>query len=167
MTEQRHAHREKEEEVVVQVAEMMQAYRTTSHHKEALEIIGYLAGEGVPTPSSLSKVQLYLIIKLLLANGQRTGAIINAKDFEYKKVKQGDTDHHSFKDSDHKTKSTYGSANLVLDGILKRHLDIFVRAKAQYHKQAGIKSPFLFCGGTGSQLKSCNICTHSVDSRNF
>lgn len=160
---QRHVHQDAEEERIPQVAEVMKQYANSQHHRDAeFEIATKLTSRDPIDVKTLLRTRNYLIIKLLLRNGQRTGTIINSTMREYRNILKVD-DHYIMKVFKHKTVASFGPAKLVIDKDLKDQLDVWVTAKSAFLAKAGLSRVVLsdgaplFSNQFGQELRSNEV----------
>lgn len=90
------------------------------------------------------------MMRLLIANGQRTGVVRNLTVGEYRSARMEDGK-TLIQVRSHKTSGSY-ALQLVLDGSLKQDMDIWIKGRDIFFKDA--KVDYLFLSMKGQQLAS-------------
>lgn len=129
---QRQAARDRDERVVPESADLIRKYKHSEHFKQAVAIFDCLQMSGdVADPEEYLHLRNYIMIRLLVANGQRTGGVVNLTYKEYVEMHPVDGDYVA-KVHQHKTDYIFGPVRLAMDDTMKRHLDIYVSIRDRY-----------------------------------
>ena len=101
----------------------------------------------------------FILFNLVLCSGQRTGCFINFNLDEFEKAKsQVTAGHHLAYVIDHKTRTRYGAADLVISpamyGYIKTYIDLI---------RPGSECQSVFLNWTGSQMDSASV-SHALSS---
>ena len=153
--EERHAFREKEETIVGQIADLLPQYRSFKARESSINLLETMDTNAILTREEFCSIQRYLIIELILINGQRSGVIRNATHDEFLSTTGNETEGYIMKVTDHKTYAKYGPANLFIEVQLYRHMKIWYSAKGRFFSHLKLHMPDnVFCTDKGKKLSS-------------
>ena len=152
---ERHAFRQKEEAIVNQLADILPRYRSFEARQSAITLLDRMNKNTILTRGDFRSIQRYLIIELLLINGQRSGVIRNATCDEFLATTGNTSEGYIMKVTDHKTYAKYGPANLFMEVPLYRHMQIWHTAKGVFFDNLNSPMPCnVFCTDKGKKLPS-------------
>lgn len=109
-------------------------------------------GKARPTKNNHTRVRNCLLLKIITANPHRTGALMNVtltEMFEGKSQKNG---HHVLLVAKHKTQSTYGPADIIVDQETYKLLEVY---RDKYRPDSDAQE--LFVSWSGKALDASSI----------